>query len=72
MKTTPIKTVKELIDVLKQYPEDAEVCHLIGDKHTSKTISDGLYIAETHPIGGRDVEDILLLAFSNNLNPFEN
>jgi hypothetical protein len=71
MNKKPIETVAELIAELEKYPGDTEISHLTGNSKTSKEIS-SLYIAKTHPLGDRDAEDMLLLAFANNPNPFRN
>lgn len=70
MKGKYVNTVKELIEILKNYPEDTEVNHLTGNKKTGKEIRE-LYLIETHPIGDRDSEDIIDLSFANNENPFD-
>ena len=70
MKGKQVNTVKELIAILKQYPEDTEVNHLTGNKNTIKEITD-LFLIETNPIGDRDSEDIINLSFANNINPFD-
>ena len=66
MNNKPIETVEDLIERLKAYPLDTEVSHLTRNGN-NKIIGD-LYITETHPIGSRETEDILLLAFSDSLN----
>ena len=63
-----IETVGELIKVLEKYPKDTEVCHLTGDRNTAKEIKN-LFIYETHPIGSRDMEDELRIAFSGDPEP---
>ena len=60
-----VHTVEELINLLKKYPKDTELCHLTGNRNTSKTQTN-LFICETHPAGSRDMEDVLMLAFSSD------
>ena len=69
MSKKSIQTVAELISELRKYPADTEISHMSCNKENSKTISD-LIIVETHPIGDRDTEEILLLAFSCNPNSY--
>ena len=51
--------VKELIEELKKYDEQTDVCSGYIDKYGMSHLD--LIIKESHPIGDRDAEDELLL-----------
>lgn len=70
LEINPIHTVEELIDALKKYPKDTGVFHLTGNKDTAKE-GKNLFLVETHPIGDRDSEDILIVGMSSDPDAFK-
>ncbi len=54
-------TVKELINKLKKYDEDTDVCSGFISENGSIMLQTDLIIKETHPIGDRDTEEQLEL-----------
>ncbi|WP_282125618.1 hypothetical protein [Marinifilum flexuosum] len=58
-------TIKELIEELKKYPEDTEVC--AGVIEGASTSAYELIIEETHAIGSREIEDQLMIMLACNI-----
>ncbi len=64
IKPTNVKTVGELVELLKEYPEDTAIFNSYVD--SNERLNDfELVVMEGHEIGDRDAEDIPVIHLSN-------